>query len=82
MTCLRAQGGVGAQVTSHVFGLKKGLLEDSEGSKEDVRGKEWLGSDEGVKWVLESADRIGEVIVGGQGTEASFAGGPRRESKL
>lgn len=80
MTCLRAQGGVGPQVTSHVFGLKKGLLPDGGASQESgLEGQEWLGSDEGVKWVLESTDEIAQVVVGSG--ETSFAG-PMRESKL
>ncbi len=81
MTCLRAQGGVGPQVTSHVFGLKKGLLPNAlgRGEEKEVKGEEWLGSDEGVEWILESADEVSEVIAGG---EVSFAGGLKRESKL
>ena len=80
MTCLRAQRGVGPQVTSHVFGLKKALLPDGAGKGEQaVEGQEWLASDEGVRWVLESTDEISELIANGQ---TSFAGGPAREAKL
>ena len=80
MSCLRAQRGVGPQVTSHVFGLKKALLPGAPGTREEeVQGQEWLCSDEGVKWALESVDEISDVIAGG---ETSFAGPSSRESKL
>ena len=80
MTCLRAQQGVGPQVTSHVFGLKKANLEGGGADGEaKVQGQDWLCSDEGVEWVLESTDEISEVVAAGQ---TSFAGGPNRESKL
>lgn len=80
MTCLRAQQGVGPQVTSHVFGLKKANLAGGGGEREEkIKGQDWLCSDEGVKWVLESTDEISEVITGG---ETSFAGKPERDSKL
>ncbi|KAL7420440.1 hypothetical protein Q5752_004390 [Cryptotrichosporon argae] len=67
ITCLRAQTGVGPQVTSHVYGLKKSLGGDGEGARGDkvVQGQEWLVSDEGVRWVLETTDEISAVI--GQG---------------
>lgn len=61
---LRAQTGVGPQVTSHVFGLKKALLEGGGGDGLEVKGQEWLTSDEGVTWVLESVDEIGAVMRG------------------
>ncbi|ORY35061.1 hypothetical protein BCR39DRAFT_516451 [Naematelia encephala] len=65
MTCLRLQTGVGLQVTSHVYGLKKALTEGNTAEKE-VAGAEWLTSDEGVTWVLESADEISRVVAEGQ----------------
>ncbi|GMK57186.1 hypothetical protein CspeluHIS016_0400200 [Cutaneotrichosporon spelunceum] len=61
---LRAQGGVGPQVTSHVFGLKKALLEGGGGDGRPLQGQEWLTSDDGVAWVIESVDEIGAVIRG------------------
>ena len=79
ITCLRSQRGVGPQVTSHVFGLKKALLEKAQGVLEEIGGgdaAEWLCGDEGATWVLESADRIGEVVAGGR---TSFAGPPGEE---
>nr|KIR84662.1 hypothetical protein I308_04836 [Cryptococcus tetragattii IND107] len=71
ITCLRAQRGVGPQVTSHVFGLKKAGLE--EGAPHELEGGEWLCSDEGAIWVLESTDNISESVTGGKVT---FAGPP------
>jgi hypothetical protein len=59
ITCLRAQTGVGPQVTSHVFGLLKADKED-----EDIQGSAWLVGEEGAKWVLESTDAFVEVFKG------------------
>ncbi|KAK4687969.1 hypothetical protein P7C73_g2150, partial [Tremellales sp. Uapishka_1] len=69
ISCLRAQTGVGPQVTSHVFGLKK-ALEGADGK--GLQGQDWLVSDEGVEWVLESVDDISRTVTLGQG---SFAKG-------
>ncbi|WWC64301.1 uncharacterized protein I303_106911 [Kwoniella dejecticola CBS 10117] len=71
ITCLRAQRGVGPQLTSHVFGLKKAGIE--EGAPQEIEGGEWLCSDEGATWVIESTDRVSEVVTGGQVT---FGGPP------
>ncbi|GAA6000540.1 uncharacterized protein JCM10292_000474 [Rhodotorula paludigena] len=70
IACLRAQGGVGPQVTSHVFGLRKAGEERLEGD-EALEGAEWLTSEEGAQWVLEQVDRFVEVVGRGQG--ATFA---------
>lgn len=48
IACLRAQGGVNAQLLSHAFGLEK--------AGSDEYG--WLASDTGVKWAIESTDTI------------------------
>jgi hypothetical protein len=72
MACLRAQQGVTPQLTSHVFGLKKSLLEGGGAEGEaSLRGEEWLTSDDGVTWVLESTDEISSVVGRGRTT---FAG--------
>lgn len=70
--CLRAQTGVGPQVTSHIFGLRKAFEGDGSGMG-TVKGGEWLASDEGNLWILKSVDSIVEAIGGGLGT--SFAPG-------
>ncbi len=76
IACLRAQRGVGPQVTSHVFGLKKALLEGGGADGEmDLQGQDWLTSDEGVTWLLESVDEISEVVAKGQTTFAGAPGG-------
>ncbi|THG98567.1 hypothetical protein EW026_g3648 [Hermanssonia centrifuga] len=55
--CLRAEGGVGPQLISHVFGLLK--ARDVEGlSEEDY----WLASDEGTEWVIRTVDAILDVV--------------------
>lgn len=79
VSCLRAQTGVGPQVLSHVFGLRKAFddgtykLDDIDTDEEAVK---WLATDEGGEWILNTVDRIVEAIGGG-----SFAPGGR-ESKL
>ncbi|KAL9084006.1 MAG: hypothetical protein Q9165_008282 [Trypethelium subeluteriae] len=82
VACLRAQSGVGPQVTSHIFGLRKaaedGTWKDDVESEEAVR---WLASDEGNTWILEKIDEIIDTI--GEGMGATFAPGTKkRESKL
>jgi len=75
VACLRAQTGVGPQVISHVFGLRKAYEDDSfkaQGEFE-VQGGEWLASDEGNIWILEAVDRIVEAL--GEGRGSSFAPG-------
>jgi hypothetical protein len=51
--CLRAEGRVGPQLTSHVFGLLKAR-------KEDLLCEEdrWLSSDEGAEWVIRTVDTL------------------------
>jgi hypothetical protein len=69
VACLRAQTGVGPQVTSHLFGLRKALKDGTW--KNDVQnedGARWLASDEGGLWILESVDSIVEAIGGGEGS--------------
>jgi hypothetical protein len=72
IACLRSQSGVGPQVTSHLFGLRKAL--DDGTWKDDVQGEEgarWLASDDGGVWMLESVDSVVEAIGAGKGS--SFA---------
>ncbi|KAK1145108.1 hypothetical protein N8T08_004541 [Aspergillus melleus] len=79
IACLRAQTGVGPQVLSHVFGLRK-AVEDSTWVH-DVESEEaakWLASEEGNTWILNSVDDIVKAIGTGEGS--NFA--PARESKL
>lgn len=75
ISCLRAQTGVGPQVTSHVFGLRKAFEDGSFEAKgeEEVKGGKWLATDEGSLWILQTVDRIVEAI--GQGRGTNFAPG-------
>ncbi|PTB63493.1 hypothetical protein BBK36DRAFT_1126436 [Trichoderma citrinoviride] len=60
---LRAQTGVGPQVLSHVFGLRKAVDDGSfRGDLEE--GVRWLAGDEGGEWVLKTVDRIVEGLGG------------------
>lgn len=75
VACLRSQTGVGPQVTSHVFGLRKAFEDGSakaEGETE-VEGGEWLATDEGNSWLLKSVDSIVEAL--GEGKGSTFAPG-------
>ncbi|CBX93637.1 dolichyl-P-Man:Man(5)GlcNAc(2)-PP-dolichol alpha-1,3-mannosyltransferase [Plenodomus lingam] len=71
ITCLRAQQGVGPQVLSHVFGLRKAWedgtwkQEPEAGEKEGIK---WLGSDEGCTWVLEWVDQLVAALGVDQGS--------------
>jgi hypothetical protein len=71
VACLRAQQGVGPQVLSHVFGLRK-AWDDGTWKSEPQAGEEnavkWLVSDEGCTWVLEKVDEVVSALGGGQGS--------------
>lgn len=71
IACLRAQTGVGPQVTSHVFGLRKAFQDGS--AEQDVEGGEWLATDEGNQWILNSIDEIVQAL--GEGRGSTFAPG-------
>ena len=73
VACLRAQTGVGPQVTSHVFGLRKAFEDGSAKGEDVVEGGEWLASEEGNVWLLQAIDRIVEALGEGKGT--TFAPG-------
>lgn len=77
IACLRAQTGVGPQVVSHIFGLRKAYENGdavAEG-QEHVEGGEWLASENGNIWLLENIDNLVHAIGGGEGT--TFAPGIR-----
>ncbi|OJK02178.1 hypothetical protein ASPACDRAFT_40997 [Aspergillus aculeatus ATCC 16872] len=80
VACLRAQTGVGPQVTSHVFGLRKAVEDGSWADDVETKaGAEWLASEAGNVWILESVDAIVGAIGGGEG---SFAPAGGRSGKL
>jgi len=62
VACLRAEGRVGPQLTSHVFGLLKARAA-VDVSKED----RWLASDEGTEWVIRSVDTLLDVVIAERG---------------
>ncbi|KAI6838788.1 hypothetical protein KC340_g4018 [Hortaea werneckii] len=70
---LRAQTGVGPQVVSHLFGLRKAYEDGTAEAEPEVQGGKWLASNEGSYWLLEQVDRIVEAI--GEGKGSSFAPG-------
>jgi len=59
--CLRTEGGVGPQFTSHVFGLLKGRTAESEGYEMNEEDR-WLATDEGTEWVINTVDSILDVV--------------------
>lgn len=71
IACLRAQTGVGPQVLSHVFGLRKGIEDGTYQAQgeEAIEGAEWLATDEGSEWILRTVDKISEALGG-----SNFAG--------
>lgn len=73
IACLRAQTGVGPQVVSHVFGLRKAFDDGTAESDEEVPGAKWLATNEGSEWLLAQVDSIVEAI--GQGQGSNFAPG-------
>jgi hypothetical protein len=73
VSCLRSQTGVGPQVTSHVFGLRKAYEDGSAEKEADVEGGKWLSGDEGNQWLLKGIDGLVEAL--GQGHGSSFAAG-------
>ncbi|PWY86801.1 hypothetical protein BO70DRAFT_378441 [Aspergillus heteromorphus CBS 117.55] len=81
VACLRAQTGVGPQVTSHIFGLRKAVDDGTWVSdSETEEGARWLASDEGNTWILESVDEIVDIISNGSGS--NFAPRTERASKI
>ncbi|KAK7739659.1 hypothetical protein SLS53_005626 [Cytospora paraplurivora] len=68
IACLRAQAGVGPQVLSHVFGLRKAIEQGwhvrEAGGEEERKGWEWLAGDDGGEWILKSVDDIVEAVGG------------------
>ena len=57
VACLRAEGGVGPQLTSHIYGLLKARYEEDQSVEE-----KWLSSEEGAEWVLRTVDSVLDVV--------------------
>ncbi|KAL2151246.1 hypothetical protein VTH82DRAFT_6344 [Thermothelomyces myriococcoides] len=74
VACLRAQTGVGPQVLSHVFGLRKAVEQGVHraeaaaagagvvDAEAEADGLERLASDDGCEWLLRSVDAISEAV--------------------
>ncbi|KAK5170335.1 uncharacterized protein LTR77_004922 [Saxophila tyrrhenica] len=75
ISVLRAQTGVGPQVVSHIFGLRK-AFEDGTAQLEEVEGGEWLSGNEGSEWLLGEVDRIVQELGG-----STFAPGMEKEAR-
>ncbi|CEH13935.1 hypothetical protein CBOM_01822 [Ceraceosorus bombacis] len=74
------EGGVGPQVTSHVWGLLKAAssLKNAETQLDNEEiGKRWLTTEEGALWVVRTVDGICEAVEGAEMIEIAT-----RESKL
>jgi hypothetical protein len=56
IAALRAIGGVGPQLVSHVYGLMKA------GDSPQSNAEQWLSSQEGVEWALETIDDLCDVV--------------------
>ncbi|CUA76825.1 Dol-P-Man:Man(5)GlcNAc(2)-PP-Dol alpha-1,3-mannosyltransferase [Rhizoctonia solani] len=57
---LRASGGVGPQLVSHVYGLLKARGFDLESETDDDR---WLASEQGAEWVIALADAVSDAVI-------------------
>lgn len=73
VACLRASGGVGPQLTSHVYGLLK-----AKGYEPQAPGEAWLASAEGATWVIGMVDRLVDVL----GSHPAVPSPPATKSKL
>lgn len=68
VACLQSYTGVGSQVTSHVFGLKKAGEEQEDTDALQAQGisgeeKRWLCGDEGSEWVLKAVEELRQVVM-------------------
>lgn len=84
ISALRAQGGVGPQVTSHIWGLIKAGTSIQQGA-ENEGGLKWLCGEGGAEWVVKSVNELSQVVESGaQETlvEEVTSGAGGRESKL
>ncbi|KAH9845447.1 Dol-P-Man:Man(5)GlcNAc(2)-PP-Dol alpha-1,3-mannosyltransferase [Teratosphaeria destructans] len=62
VSVLRTQTGVGPQVVSHIFGLRKAYEDGTAEAEEKVEGGEWLAGNEGSEWLLARVDEVVEAI--------------------
>jgi hypothetical protein len=63
IACLRASGGVGPQLTSHVYGLLKAHnYEEDTAAAGTGEGEEWLTTPEGAAWVINTVDKLADAL--------------------
>ncbi|EJT97613.1 hypothetical protein DACRYDRAFT_24991 [Dacryopinax primogenitus] len=66
VACLRAEGGVGPQLTSHIYGLVK-----AQGWEGETEEDKWLATEEGAEWVVGLTDELSDLIRYGEDRAAS-----------
>ncbi len=83
IAALRAQGGVGPQVTSHVWGLMK-AAHSIRSDDEHQKGLQWLTTEEGAEWTVQAVSHLCEAIEGAapEDLEPPKSKEKKRESKL
>ncbi|KAL9936710.1 hypothetical protein V8E36_004778 [Tilletia maclaganii] len=81
ISALRAQGGVGPQVTSHIWGLLK-AAKSIQAGEEGEKGRRWLTTEEGSEWVVRTVDRICEVVETAAAEEVVREAETQHKSKL
>jgi len=62
---LRAEGRVGPQLTSHVFGLLKARNVENLNDED-----KYLSSDEGTEWVIRTIDEIVDAVTSEEASSA------------
>ncbi|KAK0545161.1 hypothetical protein OC844_007389 [Tilletia horrida] len=81
ISALRAQGGVGPQVTSHIWGLLK-AAKSIQAGEEGEKGRRWLATEEGSEWVVRTVDRICELVETAAAEEVLRQGESQHKAKL
>ncbi|KAK0545573.1 hypothetical protein OC846_004894 [Tilletia horrida] len=81
ISALRAQGGVGPQVTSHIWGLLK-AAKSIQAGEEGEKGRRWLTTEEGSEWVVRTVDKICELVETAAAEEAVREAESSNKSKL
>lgn len=65
VACLRASGGAGPQLTSHVYGLLKAHNYEGDAAAAGTSdGEQWLSTPEGAAWVINTVDKLLDVLEG------------------
>lgn len=66
IAALHAQGGVGPQVTSHIFGLLRARPSFAHLPADERRGLEFLASEDGAEWVLRTINEVCRIVDGAE----------------